>query len=75
MNHKASTDQAEARNDKRRNQRLSLAAHILNANIISWEREAFLSSRKAVLRSLFLADEMLSAVDEFPEGSIQVTDI
>jgi len=52
---------------------MALAAHILNANIVSWEREAFMSPRKAILRSLFMADETLKLMGEFPEGSIDHT--
>lgn len=61
--------------EKRRNQRLAMASHVLNANVISWEREAFMNSRKVVLRSLFLADLLIHFADEFPEGEIDPTTI
>lgn len=67
---------AEARSaELRRKERLAVASHVLNANVISWNREAFMSSRKAVLRSLYLADLMMAAADEFAEGTIDGTDI
>lgn len=75
MSDKQNNQEQLRRLEVRRKERLAVASHVLNANVISWNREAFMSSRKAVLRSLYLADLMMAAADEFPEGTIDATDI
>lgn len=75
MSDKQNNQEQLRRLEVRRKERLAVASHVLNANVISWNREAFMSSRKAVLRSLYLADLMMQAADEFPEGTIDSTDI
>lgn len=73
---KARIAELEARlADKDDGQRKALCSHILNGYIISWEREAFRSIRKAVLRSLYAADLVMQLADEHPKGTIDSTDI
>lgn len=61
--------------EKRVNQRLSLAAHYMNAGVISWDREGYSSVLKLGMKSLLMADVLLELNDKFPEGSIDPSTI